>query len=120
MNEKKLVAWVEVPALDFQRAVKFYEAILDVKMNIFEDENEKMACFPTGEGAISYTKGFAPSENGVLVSFNLENNLEKCLNLLPSLGGSVVIPKTKIEVEGKGWFAVAMDCEGNKIGFYGE
>jgi predicted enzyme related to lactoylglutathione lyase len=28
-------------------------------------------------------------------------------------------PKTKIEVEGKGYFALFIDCEGNKEGLYG-
>ena len=35
-------------------------------------------------------------------------------------GGKVVIPRTKIEVEGRGWFAVFTDCEGNRIGIYAE
>ena len=28
--------------------------------------------------------------------------------------------KTKIEAEGRGYFAIFIDCEGNKVGLYGE
>lgn len=120
MNEKKLIAWVEIPALDFQRAVKFYESLLNEKLEIYDGETEKMACFSTGEGAVSYAPDFKPSENGALVSFNVGKQLDDCLNKMDFLGGRIVIPKTKIEVEGRGWFAVIIDCEGNKVGLYGE
>ncbi len=33
-------------------------------------------------------------------------------------GGKIIIPKTKIEAEGRGWFAVFADSEGNRIGLY--
>ncbi|MFL6640407.1 MAG: VOC family protein, partial [Paraburkholderia graminis] len=29
----KVVAWFEIPSVDFDRAVRFYEAALDVKLN---------------------------------------------------------------------------------------
>lgn len=38
-----------------------------------------MACFPNDEGAISLAPDFKPSTDGVLVSFNLENDLDGAL-----------------------------------------
>lgn len=40
-----LIAFFKIPAADFRRAVDFYETILNVKLNVFERETEKMACF---------------------------------------------------------------------------
>jgi uncharacterized protein len=34
------------------------------------------------------------------------------------VSGKIHTPKTKIEAEGKGFFAIIIDSEGNKIGFY--
>ena len=54
---KKLIAFFEIPATDFRRAVDFYETVLGVQLPTFECETEKMACFTEeGEtvGAISY------------------------------------------------------------------
>ena len=60
---KKLIAFFEIPATDFRRAVDFYETVLGVQLPTFECETEKMACFTEeGEtvGAISYTQSFVP------------------------------------------------------------
>ena len=42
---KKLIAFFEIPATDFRRAVDFYETVLGVQLPTFECETEKMACF---------------------------------------------------------------------------
>lgn len=117
---KKLISWVEIPANDFERAVEFYRSVLDIEMQVFDSEEEKMACFPNGEGAISYAPSFEPGKNGVLVSFNAENDLDSAIDRVKENGGTIVHPKTKIEAEGRGYFAVFIDCEGNKVGLYGD
>ncbi len=38
---KKLISFFEIPASDFERAVKFYEAIFDIRLPIMECETEK-------------------------------------------------------------------------------
>jgi len=102
------------------RAVKFYANILEIKLEILDFGNEKMACFPSGEGAISQAKDFKPSKNGVLVSLNVGNRIDETLKLIVDNGGSIAIPKTKIEADNKGFFATFIDCEGNKLGLYGD
>ena len=39
---KKLIAFFEIPATDFRRAVDFYETVLGVQLPTFECETEKM------------------------------------------------------------------------------
>lgn len=120
MEMRKLISWVEIPAVDFQRAVRFYSAILEIGLEENDCGEEKMACFPSGEGAISYAAGFKPSTDGVLVSLNTGNDLDNTIRRIEEHGGSIVQPKTKIEVEGRGFFAVFIDSEGNKVGLYGD
>jgi predicted enzyme related to lactoylglutathione lyase len=117
---EKFVSWVEIPAVDFNRAVGFYGKVFQMELAVFDCETEKMACFPGGEGAISFAEGFKPSKDGVLVSFNTGKDLEGAINRIAENGGELVIPKTKIQVEGRGYFAVFIDCEGNKVGLYGD
>lgn len=119
---KKLIAFFEIPSTDFCRAVRFYETVLGVQLSVFECEEEQMACFTEqGEtvGAVFYAPNYLPSENGVLIHFNCED-MEDTLKKVLHKGGRVVVHPTKIEVEGKGWFAVFVDCEGNKMGLYSE
>jgi predicted enzyme related to lactoylglutathione lyase len=114
-----LIAWVEIPSADFERAVKFYTSVFKLDLKLIECGNgEKMACFPTGEGAIVYSQYAKPSENGTIVSFIVPDNIEAAISRIEQENGKVVIPKTKIEVEGKGYFAVCIDSENNKIGLY--
>lgn len=117
---EKLIAWVEIPALDFKRAVNFYSNVLQTELAISDCGEEKMACFQTGEGAVSYAPGFKPSENGVMLSFHTGKNLDAAMERVIDNGGRIIQTKTKIEVEGRGYFAVFMDCEGNKLGVYGD
>jgi len=119
MKMKKMISWVEIPALDMERAVAFYNEVLGLKLEILDFGEEKMACFPGDEGAISMAPGFKPSKEGVLVSLNVEDRLEEALELVKTGGGKIVKGKTKIEAEGRGYFALFIDSEGNKVGFYG-
>jgi len=116
---EKLIAWVEIPSKDFERAVKFYNSLFSLDLKGESDGNEKMACFPTGEGAIIQSPGFEPSNQGVVVSFNTGENLDETLQKVEQLGGKIVRPKTKIDAEGMGYFALFIDGEGNRVGLYG-
>lgn len=106
---KKLVSFFEIPAADFSRAVKFYEAVLNLKLNVLDCGTEKMAFFPEEEevtpGAISWAADFLPSKNGVLVSLNVED-MEETLSCIKENGGSIVREKTKIESDCRGYFAM--------------
>ena len=115
----KFVAWVEIPSADFERAVKFYSSVFQLDLTPVDCGNgEKMACFPTGEGAIVYSQHAKPSENGTIVSFTVPDSIEAAISRIEQENGKVVIPKTKIEAEGRGYFAICTDSENNKIGLY--
>ena len=49
---EKFIAFFEIPAADFHRAVGFYETVLDIKLAVSEYEEEKMACFMEQGGAV--------------------------------------------------------------------
>ena len=117
---KKLISWVEIPGKDIERAVKFYNALFNLDLQILDFGEEKMACFPNNEGAISWAENFTPSQNGVLVSFNAVDKLKNSLARIQENGGTVVQGKTKIDAEDRGYFALFIDSEGNKIGLYGD
>ena len=117
---KNLIAFFEIPVTDFSRSVDFYQAIFGVELVVTECGNEKMACFvQDGQtaGAISYAPDFKPSEHGVLIHFNCED-IDRSIRQVLEHGGGIAIPKTKIQAEGKGYFAVFTDPAGNRIGLY--
>lgn len=121
---KNLVEFVEIPAADFSRAVKFYETIFGVQLTVFDcTPSEKMAFFPDSGSkpglAISWAADFFPSKDGVLVSLNV-GDIETTLECIRVNGGKTVRAKTKIEAEGMGYFAQFTDSEGNTLGLYAD
>lgn len=120
---EKLIAFFEIPAADFSRAVKFYNHVFQIDMVVFECEREKMAFFPEEDGkfpgAISWAEDFQPSDAGILVSLRVDSMEEACSRIL-SASGLIVRPKTKIEADGLGYFAMFADSEGNHVGLYSD
>lgn len=119
---KNLIAFFEIPVTDFYQSVNFYQAIFGGELMVAEYSNEKMACFvQDGQtvGAISYAPDFKPSEQGVLIHFNCED-IDWSIQQVLKHGGRITVPKTKIQAEGKGYFAVFADPAGNRIGLYAD
>ena len=116
----KLISWVEIPVTNIERAADFYNSVLDFKLEVLDFGKEKMACFPNGEGAISLAPDFNPSRDGVIVNFFVEGDMDETLEKVWNAGGKVTKPKTKIEAEGRGYFALFIDSEGNRLGLYSD
>lgn len=115
---RKMIAWVEIPTINFERGVDFYRIVFNMELEPLDFGTEKMACFPSGEGAVIFAPGYKPSDRGVLVSLHVADDIESTVARIEAHGGKVLIPKTKIEAEGRGYFAVFLDPEGNKLGLY--
>ncbi|MBD8348043.1 VOC family protein [Dysgonomonas sp. HGC4] len=120
---KNLIAFFEIPAVDLDRAIKFYQSVLNTQFTVCDWGKEKMAFFPEEDGvcpgAISWSDHFKPSKDGVLISLNCKN-METSLSLVEINGGKITIPKTKIEADNRGYFSVFIDSEGNSIGLYSD
>jgi predicted enzyme related to lactoylglutathione lyase len=123
LNSQKMkttINWFEIPAKNFENAVKFYENLLSTKIEVVEGDGEKMGFFPQEtlgiKGAISQAPDFNPSPNGVLINFHYEGDLSEMLKKVEELGGETQIQKTKIDGEDHGYFATFIDCEGNRLG----
>lgn len=114
----KLISWVEIPTVDFYRAVDFYQHLLQTELKARDYGEEKMACLPGDEGSIIYSPGYEPSAQGSIISFTSPEELDKSLRKAVKAGGTIVKDKTKIEAEGRGYFALLLDTEGNRIGLY--
>lgn len=116
------ISFFEIPSRDFRRTVDFYQRVFQVELAVAECETEKMAFFSGGPdkvpwGAISYGEGFLPSADGVLIHLKVRD-IDSTLEAVEKNGGTVVCPKTKIECEGMGSFALFRDCEGNRLGLH--
>jgi uncharacterized protein len=119
--DKNSAVWFEIPAIDFGRAVSFYEQVFKVKLNHEEMGSFRYGVFPhAGEavsGCVIQGDGYAPSAMGSVVYLNGSNDLSEPLARVEQSGGKVVVGKTKISDE-VGYFAQFLDTEGNRVGLY--
>ena len=113
---QNMINWFEIPATDFNRAVKFYTEILGVEISTNDFMGTQMGFFPSdGEnvsGAIVQGEGYTPATDGLKIYLNGGKDLTTILNRIETAGGIIIVPKTKISDE-MGYFAMFKDCEGN-------
>lgn len=115
--------WFEIPASDFARAKAFYATVLDAQIHEDPNPNSQYAYFPFDPqkggfgGAIAGGENFVPSTTGTTVYLDGGNDLSVPLGRVESAGGTVILPKTAIG-ENRGFIALFIDSEGNKVGLH--
>lgn len=88
------VGWCEIPAIDLNRAKKFYEAVLDVELTVATMGQVEMAWFPSvedgigGSGALIKSEGYTPSHAGTLIYFTAPD-IEGTLAKVNANGGKI-------------------------------
>lgn len=115
------INWFEIPVLDFNRALKFYSAILEIEIQPAEMLGNKIGFLPSDRtnvsGAIVQGAEYKPSQSGSLVYLNGGKDLQSVLNRVKKNEGKIVVPKTAVGPD-MGFFALFIDSEGNKIGLH--
>ena len=115
------VGWCEIPAIDLNRAKKFYEAVLDVELTVATMRQVEMAWFPSVEdgigasGALLKSEGYTPSHAGTLIYFTAPD-IEGTLAKVNANGGKILTPKTSIGEYG--FIAHFEDSEGNRLALH--
>lgn len=113
------LVWFEIPVVDLDRAVRFYEAVFQVSLTRDRVGACEVAMFPgdTMGGCLIKAEGLTPSDHGCCCFFDLGEDLPAVLARVGAAGGSVLTPKTMIAPE-IGFDASFRDSEGNRIGLY--
>ncbi len=118
MEKKSEINWFEIIAADAERAAGFYNDVFGLEIRVQACGTEKMGMFPDCIGAISEVKGYEPGIGGVIIYFDAGSDMQGILSRIEAAGGSVLLPKTRIEVDGAGYFALFSDTEGNRLGLH--
>lgn len=117
-NMKSYISMFEIPATDISRAINFYQALLDIKIEKMDVEGMQMGILPyEGQiitGIIIQADGYKPSADGVTIYLNAGENLQVVLDRVEKNGGEILVPKTP-HTDESGYFAKFLDTEGNKM-----
>ena len=118
---KSFVSIFEIPATEISRAVEFYQAILDIKIEKMDIPEMQMGLFPIeGQmtfGVIIQGEGYTPSANGVTIYLDGGDDLQVILDKVEKNGGKIIVPKT-LHADESGYFALFIDTEGNRLGLH--
>lgn len=117
---KTMINWFEIPCTDFDRAVKFYNTIFEIKMPTANQNNNDLAFFFNPEegisGAISACSSLTPGVSGPRIYLNANGKLAEVVGRVSAAGGEVLVPITPNEHWGS--MAVVKDTEGNSVGIH--
>ena len=117
-----LVSWFEIPVVDFERAMAFYEHVFEVELECTVIDGHPMALFPDAEdpgrasGALASGDSYVPSLDGTRVYFRVDGVAATLARALDR-GGRVLYPVT--DVGEQGVVAEFADTEGNRIALSG-
>lgn len=116
---KNALNWFEIPVNDMDRAVSFYETLLDTKLRRERFGNMPYAIFPHHEagvgGALIQDAKRPSGAAGTLVYLNADRELDAVLARAEKANATVFLPKTAIGPAG--FIAILVDSEGNRVGF---
>ncbi|WP_282157242.1 VOC family protein [Shimia thalassica] len=122
MTKMNAVGWFDIYVDNMDRAIAFYEAMLETKLEPIIDPTgeSQMMSFPAemsaygAGGALTKTTHAGPGVGGTIVYFMVEDCAVQ-QQRAQEAGGTVIRPKFSIGEFG--WVLLCQDTEGNMIGF---
>ncbi|MDI1314231.1 VOC family protein [Prosthecobacter sp.] len=119
---KPNLVWFDIPALDLDRAIQFYSAVLGREIR-----KEVLGGVPTGmlptadggqQGCVAVVKDFKPSADGIMIYFDVNGRLKEAVAAVRANGGTVQTDAHSIRQYG--FRAEVLDSEGNCIALHAE
>jgi predicted enzyme related to lactoylglutathione lyase len=114
--------WFEIPALDLERAKKFYETVFATELEpISEMMGMSMSVFPADPakvgGALVKSQYHVPSSTGAWVYLNANPSMQAVVDRIAGAGGTVTMPPMQVSPE-IGYMAGFVDSEGNAMALH--
>ena len=125
--QANIVGWFEIPVTDMDRAIKFYETVLNVKLERNKLDSVDMAWFPSNHEAygsggtlICQKEIYQPSSQGIMIYLSApSDDLNNEIARVEAAGGKILQAKTAISDE-HGFYGLIIDSEGNRIALHSQ
>ena len=119
---KSNIVWFDVPALDIDRAIKFYAAVLARPVEREDFDGVAIGMLPSAEGnpsgCVCLVEDFKPSADGVMIYLDVNGRLKEAVAAVRANGG--VVQKDVHSIGQYGYRAEVLDSEGNCIALHSE
>ena len=110
-------AYFEIPVVDMDRAINFYQSLLEIELERGSIHDYEMAFFPYEHngvgisGALAKGDVYKPSIEGVFLYIQIDD-IDAIISKAVNLGSEVLLEKTEAE---SCFVAEIKDSEGNRI-----
>jgi predicted enzyme related to lactoylglutathione lyase len=117
MVRANIGAYFEIPVIDMDRAIDFYQSLLEIGLERGTIHGYEMAFFPFDNdgvgisGALAKGDVYRPSIDGVFLYLQIED-IDAIISKAVNLGSEVLLEKTEAE---NCFVAEIKDSEGNRI-----
>jgi len=117
---KNVINWFEIPVVEMERAIAFYEAVMQISLRREKMDCTDLAVFPYQEpapgGALAKFDGIMPSKQGAIIYLHTDD-LTATIERVASAGGQCVFGPLELGPD-IGTIALFTDSEGNRIGLH--
>jgi len=117
---KNQIVWVDMPVTKLERAIDFYSAVLDGKVEKEVFEQFEFGLLPHAETNVSGCLVPSSAEqiftSGPLIYFNVDGRLDDAIAQTKAAGGEIV--EDKISMGPHGYRVIILDSEGNRIALH--
>jgi predicted enzyme related to lactoylglutathione lyase len=119
------LCWTDIPVTNFDRAIKFYSAVLGQEVPKMSEGGLEYGLLPHEEqsasGCLCVSADSAglenkPSQSGPLIYLSVAGRLDDAVKAVRANGGKVLQEKQQIGPHG--FRAVIVDSEGNRIALH--
>jgi predicted enzyme related to lactoylglutathione lyase len=114
------ISWVDIPVVDLDRAIAFYETILGQTVVKRAEHGFEFGLLPHEEdnvsGCLCVMPDRKPSRDGFLVYLNVEGRLKEAVEVARSAGQEILVEMEQVGPYGHR--AVILDTEGNAVALY--
>ncbi|MBO2025529.1 VOC family protein [Klebsiella pneumoniae] len=113
-----VINWFEIPVADMDRAVAFYEPVMQVSLRRETMDCAELAVFPhqiRPGGALAKFEGIAPSAQGAIIYLHTDHlaaTLERVASAVGPVSSAADAPNDI------GTIALFTDSEGNRVGLH--
>lgn len=120
-RDKNRAVWFDIPVADLERAVKFYQEVLAIKVDIESFDDCRFAVLEHEDGnggCLVENSDEISSDKGILIYMNVHGRIQDAATKVTANGGTVQQPIHPIGPHG--FRAVVLDSEGNRIALHSE
>ena len=117
--ENNRAVWFDIPVANLDRAQKFYETVLNIK--IFRDKfNDFEFCVLDHEkgngGCLMMSPNEISADKGIMVYMNVDGRIQDAMSKVEPGGGKIL--ESTHQIGQHGFRSVILDSEGNRIALH--